>query len=981
MELRCQLRGNCHFGVSLPTTDAAGYRTSYTYHAASGNVSQILAPNVTGLGRNRTHFVYKQYRAKVKTSSGALVDSTPVWKLFRLRKNFNTPQISETRFFYDASKNLTPNKVIQIAGGIQLTSHPVHDIYGNLVELDGPLSGSDDVAVTFYDKLNRVIGSIGPDTDRTGPILRQASKATYDILGVVTKSETGTATGTSLSALNSMSILESTNSVIDNFGRPKSVYLQVGSAVVSQQDRSYDQRGRVVCTALRMNPTALNGSYSNACAQSGTSSFGPDRISKRLYDNVGRVTHSISAFGTSAESTVLSNYYPHGPIKFIRDGEGNRSYFTYDGFNRSVKTFYPRSDGTTFNSSDYKRYYYDSKGRHYQTRDRDGTVTSWTFDQVGRKLSINAPGTVEDTTLTYDITGAVKTISKPGQTLSYAHDNAGRLTSETSSLGAVSYEYDNFGRRTRMNYPGLGGFYVTYDYTSGGTLTAIKEKGSTALASYTYDSRGRRKTVTRGSSSNVTTYNYDTQSRLLSMNNNLSGSSADQTVSFTYTPSGQIASQTNSNSAFEPTITDYASQYTVNGLNQLTALDNIFGTYDDNGNMTGGGGNTYTYDTSNRLTAVIGKGTLTYDPVSRLNSLTASGATKNFLYDGSDMIAEYSGSTVSKRYVHGPSTDEPLVEYSGSGTTSKTWLVPDVRGSIVTRANSSGTSLATNTYDAYGRPNTANEGRFQYTGQIWFEELGLYYYKARFYDPTMQRFLNADPSGYADGLNMYAYVGGDPVNFSDPTGLYADGINGADVIVVSGIRQRRRQPDFSIDWGAYFNGTTERSGFQNSDYTNGTIKTAQLGGNGAGANGSDRSKVEGRCGSIEGLELDNYSQKQFSKYLEMPGDAAILQKATLLGFVFMNSPRNRTTSMHLGGRTAGDRLRGSDQWSALAGALQAVPEIYRNQMDLMAVMNTQYYHPDAFLGEPRVPNKGDFKRTPEQYEFWNNLQDGCAFNE
>jgi RHS repeat-associated protein len=183
---------------------------------------------------------------------------------------------------------------------------------------------------------------------------------------------------------------------------------------------------------------------------------------------------------------------------------------------------------------------------------------------------------------------------------------------------------------------------------------------------------------------------------------------------------------------------------------------------------------TYAYDSLNNLTSLGNGATLSYDPAGRLFQ-TVGSTTTRFLYEGSQMIGEYNASgVIQQRYVPGPNLDEPLVWYSGasqSGGGARQWLIADRKGSVIAVANASGTTVGVNTYDDSGMPGPANIGRFQYDGTPWIPEAGLYHMRARAYSPTLGRFMQPDPTGYADGLNFNAFAHNDPVNGKDPSGL------------------------------------------------------------------------------------------------------------------------------------------------------------------------------------------------------------------
>ena len=165
-----------------------------------------------------------------------------------------------------------------------------------------------------------------------------------------------------------------------------------------------------------------------------------------------------------------------------------------------------------------------------------------------------------------------------------------------------------------------------------------------------------------------------------------------------------------------------------------------------------------------------------YDPFGRREQKTVGAAITKYGYDGTSIIEEYDNAgTRTARYVYGPGIDEPITMDRGA---NRYFYHFDGSGSVIALTGTCGVISERYTYSPYGESSStsATGNPYRYTGRELDAETGLYYYRARFYSPSLGRFLQPDAIGYADNLNLYAYVGNDPLNLRDPTGLWGFGL-------------------------------------------------------------------------------------------------------------------------------------------------------------------------------------------------------------
>ena len=694
------------------TTDSLGRSTRYEYNAL-GQVLRMIAP----IGRI-TDTSYNAQWNKPGTITRYLDDGTPVTTV-----NQYDSQTGQLIRSTDPLGNVT------IYTYSSATSNPSNGPGGQVETITNPLGHITRFAYNAQGDLTRVTDALGNATSLQPDAAGQTTQSTNP-LG------------------------QSTQQAYNGIGQPTTTTDAIGGN-----------------TTLAYNPSQSLGSVKNPLGNT---------IERYRYDALKRLTTKTDA--TGADETY--RYDKAGNLIEMTDRKGQRTTYAYDEANRLTQTLYP--DGQS------QRRGYDAIGRLDMVNETGGatqTKVRYSYDEVDRVANVATQTVTDGTTLDYGLAYQYdsldrlvkRTLSFNGNSEStdYQFDNADRLTEISFRNQTTKYQYDAASRLTQRTLPN-------------GIQQSLQYDGAYRLTQLAY-----RKSDTAQSLIESVDYSYDAAGRRTSRTTANDHSHVESPMEATYDAANRLQSLTlNRNSATE---VRYALTYDVNGnltrktqTHQATAtVPDASGTYNVQPVATGSGRiSIYTWDSRNRLTqlqittqdgSATGAGAIAasfrYDAQGRRVTRTVNGETTRYLYEGQQALGELRTNQSVQTFeplITGLQLDEVIARYTQNGAIS---YLADALNSVLAQTSQTQDVLTQYGYSPYGEvtvksgnPDALNSHNSNTYTAREDDQTGLMFYRARFYDPALKRFVSEDPIGLRAGINLYRYVGGNPLSYADPMG-------------------------------------------------------------------------------------------------------------------------------------------------------------------------------------------------------------------
>jgi RHS repeat-associated protein len=736
-------------GRLITFTDANGGATTYAYDSSHRIVSITDPRHITfitnvydgsgqvtdqtlGDGASKYHFAY----TAGSSGSPAQTDVTdPNGHVRRVQFNTDGYPTSETRAYgtplaetttYVRGVGSNPNLLRSSTDSLNRTTTDAYDAVGNTT------------GVTF---LSGTSGTVS--WKFTYEPQFQQLQTTTDPLGHVTSFvfDGGGRISQSIDALG-----HTTSFVFDDEGRLQSVTDPLNHTT------SYEYAGAdLVALTNALGQTSTRFADAAGRTVSLTDPLGNQTV--RTYDNNDNVLTVTDPLG----HTVSLAYDPDDNLLSVTSPNSGITRYAYDALGQRIARTDPLGRTDT--------YIFDGVGNELRHTDRKGQITIGSYDVLDRLGQITY-GDASTITLNRDAGNRVVSLADSlNGTITRGYDLLDRLTQEVTPQGTVNYRFDGANRKTSMS--AAGGTPVNYAYDNDNRLLTVTQ--GTSVVAIVYDDANRVNSVTLPNGI-VGRYTFDSRDMLTSLTYQKSGATLD-TMSYGYDAVARNVNFASTLGQLNKAITARTSRF--NAADQILTVGGATYTYDNDGNLVNDGVNSYTWNARNQLIGISGglSASFSYDVFGRRTSRTVGGTATTFQHDGANLIQEVSGGK-TVRYLTGPGLDQVFSRTDLSGTVT---YLRDGLGSILGLADGTGSILTQYQYDPYGNTTTsgaASPNALQYAGRE-NDGTGLYYCRARYYSPALGTFVSIDPIGLAGGLNDYAYVGGNPIQFSDPTGYAA----------------------------------------------------------------------------------------------------------------------------------------------------------------------------------------------------------------